>query len=70
MSIEEMEKWENVSYRMDAEGFHHCFQGYSDFEEIEDEEFHKLREEYLKISTKLEEYVNNKLNEEVDWDLE
>ena len=63
MSIGEKEIWENVSYRMDAEGFHYCFQSYSDFEEIDDEGFHKLREEYLHISNKLREYVKNKLNE-------
>jgi len=68
MSIEEMEKWENVDYRMDAEGFHYCFQNYSDFEEIEDSEFHELRKEYLHISDKLEEYVKNKLKEEVDFE--
>jgi hypothetical protein len=68
MSIEEMEKWENVSYRMDAEGFHYCFQSYSNFEEIEDEEFHELRKEYLRISDKLEKYVKNKLDEEIDFE--
>lgn len=68
MSIEEMEKWENVSYRMDAEGFHYCFQSYSNFEEIEDEEFHELRKEYLRISDKLEKYVKNKLEEEIDFE--
>lgn len=68
MSIEETEKWENVSYRMDAEGFHYCFQSYSNFEEIEDEEFHELRKEYLLISDKLEKYVKNKLDEEIDFE--
>lgn len=68
MSIEEMEKWENVSYRMDAEGFHYCFQIYSDFEEIEDREFHELRKEYLHISDKLKGYVKNKLDEEIDFE--
>ena len=70
MSIEEMENWEKVSYRMDAEGFHYCFKHYSSFEEIKDENFHKLIKEYLEISDKIKEYVNQKLNEDVDYDLD
>jgi len=70
MSIEEMENWENVSYRMDAKGFHYCFKSYSSFEEIKDKKFHKLIKKYLEISDKIEEYVNQKLNEEVDYDLD
>lgn len=70
MSIEEMEKWENVSYRMDAEGFHYCFKYYSSFDEIKDKKFHKLIKKYLKISDKIEEYVNQKLNEEIDYNLD
>jgi RecG-like helicase len=70
MSIEEMEKWEKVSYRMNAEGFQYCFKHYSSFKEIKDENFHKLIKEYLEISDKIEEYVNQKLNEDVDYDLD
>jgi RecG-like helicase len=69
MDKDEKEIWENVQYRMDAEGFHYCFKYYSSFEEIKDENFHKLIKEYLEISDKMEEYVNQKLNEEVDYDL-
>jgi hypothetical protein len=68
MTYEEKEEWEMVRYRMDAEGFHYCFKHYSSFEEIKDEEFHKLRKKYLEISKELEEYVNNKCEEEVDED--
>jgi len=57
------EDWEYLQYRIDNEGFHYCFRDYSDFEEIEDEEFHKLRKEYLKISEKLENYINQKIEE-------
>lgn len=35
-----------------------------------DEEFHKLRKEYLLADSKLERYVNTKLMEEVDDDYE
>lgn len=60
---QEREDYEMVRYRMDDEGMEYCFKYYSTFEEIEDEEFHKLREEFLESSAKLREYVENKLNE-------
>lgn len=59
---QEREDYEAVRYRMDDEGMEYCFKHYSTFEEIEDEEFHKLREEFLESSAKLREYVENKLN--------
>ena len=66
MDIVEQEKWSLVFYRMNNEGFHYCFTRYSTFPEIEDERFHELREEYIKISEKLEEYVTIKVGEEYD----
>lgn len=63
MSEEERENFENVQYRMDAEGFHYCFDGYSNFNEIKDEEFHKLRLKYLESAKLLKEYVDKKLSE-------
>jgi hypothetical protein len=63
MTPEEKENWENVRYRMDAEGFHYCFEGYSSFSEIEDQKFHELREQYLKSAKELEDYVKKKVKE-------
>jgi hypothetical protein len=63
MSYTEKENFENVRYRMDAEGFHYCFESYSHFEEIEDSKFHLLRKKYLEASKELEDYVNNKCEE-------
>jgi hypothetical protein len=60
--LDEQELWENVQYRMENEGFHYCFKYYHNWKEIEDEEFQKLREEYLKSAELLEQYVNNKVN--------
>ena len=63
MNLEdELEKYENVAYRMNAEGFHYCFDSYSNFDEIEDIEFHKLRETYLKVSRNLELHVNTMIS--------
>ena len=58
---DELDGFENVRYRMEAEGFNYCFKHYSMFRELEDEEFHELRNKYIKISEELENYVNNKI---------
>jgi hypothetical protein len=60
---EVLEDYQMVQYRMEAEGFHYCFNNYSSFEEIEDEEFHKLRLKYLKSAKKLKKYINNKVEQ-------
>ena len=60
---EEKENFAACGYRMRNEGFHYCFEGYSNWEEIKDEEFHKLRLNYLKSAEKLEDYVNKKNQE-------
>jgi len=61
MTEEELENWEIVRYRMDNEGIDYCFEKYSSFEEIKDEEFHKLRLEFLESMKKIREYVANKI---------
>lgn len=58
---EEKENWKMVQYRKNNEGFHYCFKSYSTFDEIKDEEFHKLRKQYLKIADKLNNYIENKV---------
>ena len=63
-----LEEFQNVQYRMDAEGFHYCFYSYSQFQDIKDEEFHRLRKAYLEAAEKLEKYVENKI-EELENDL-
>ena len=68
MTTEEKEEWEYVYIKMIDEGFHYCFKHYSSFEDIKDEEFHRLRTNYLKSANDLEEYIKNKYNEEVDED--
>ena len=50
-----------VRYRMDNEGIDYCFEKYSSFEEIKDEEFHKLRLEFLDSMKKIREYVKDKI---------
>ena len=61
MTEEEHENWVMVRYRMDNEGLEYCFKHYSSFEEIKDEEFHKLRNELLESMEKIRTYVENKI---------
>lgn len=56
----EQEHFRSVGYRMRHEGFHYCFDGYSDWGEIKDEKFQKLRLKYLDAAEKLKKYVNYK----------
>lgn len=61
MTEEEFENWEMVDYRIKNEGIDYCFEHYSSFEEIKDEEFHKLRLEFLESMKKIREYVKDKI---------
>ena len=57
----QLEDFEMVRYRMDSEGFHYCFKHYSSFIDIDDKEFHELRNKYLEISSDLENYITKKI---------
>jgi hypothetical protein len=59
----DLELWESVQYRMDEEGFDYCFESYSDWDEIKNDEFHRLRKKFLRDMKELRSYVNNKVNE-------
>jgi hypothetical protein len=61
MTEEELDNWKAVDYRMREEGIDYCFEHYSSFKEIEDEEFHKLRMEFLDSMKKIREYVKDKI---------
>jgi hypothetical protein len=69
MTNEELENWEAVHYRMDNEGMGYCFEHYSSFEEIKDDEFHKLRLDLLDNMKKIRKYVEDKIESyEEDYD--
>jgi hypothetical protein len=63
---DELDGFENVRYRMDAEGLHYCFKHYSSFKEIKDQKFHEIRENYIKVANEIEEYVKLKISELTD----
>lgn len=58
---EQLELFENVKYRIREEGFYYCFKHYSNWEEIEDKEFHKLRKQFLAVADKMESHVNSSI---------
>ena len=69
MKLQEAEDWIYLHSKMEQEGLHYCFKHYSNFEEIEDEDFHKLRERYLEIADQLKKYVEDKFFE-ANWEVE
>lgn len=50
-------EFRRVQDTVDNEGFEYAFLHYSDFTEIKDPEFHKLREAYLAAQKALAEYI-------------
>ena len=69
MTEEEFDNWEMVDYRIRNEGIDYTFEHYSRFEEIKDDEFHKLRLEFLESIKKIREYVKSKIESyEEDYD--
>ena len=63
MTEEEFENFVAVEYRMDKEGMDYCFEHYSSFKEIKDEEFHRLRNNFLTSMKEIRNYVETKIKE-------
>ena len=65
-----LEYWESVKYRIENEGIDYCFESYSNWDEIKDEEFHRLRLGFLQYMKEIREYVDKKIEEEEfkEWD--
>ena len=65
-----LEDWESVKYRIENEGIDYCFESYSNWYEIKDEEFHRLRLGFLQYMKEIREYVDKKIEEEEfkEWD--
>ena len=70
MTHDELENWERVQYRMDEEGFDYCFESYSRWDEIKDEEFHRLRLGFLQSMEDLRNYIDKKVEEGENLELE
>lgn len=50
---------ETLRSKIEDEGFDHAVAEYSDWGEILDEEFHRLRETYLEVKSAFMEYVDS-----------
>lgn len=48
---------EDVRDRIELEGFDYAFRFYSDFKEVDDPEFHRLREAYVAAAQALDDYI-------------
>ena len=70
MTYDELEIWQSVQYRMDEEGIDYCFEHYSRWDEIKDEEFHRLRLGFLQSMKELREYIDSKVEEGQNLELE
>ena len=60
---EELEKFQNVVYRIESEGVGYAFKHYSTFEEIEDKEFHKLRKYLIEHIDLMDFYLKKRTDE-------
>jgi hypothetical protein len=69
MTEDELEYWHSVQYRMDEEGIDYCFEHYSRWDEIKDEEFHRLRLGFLQYMKEIREYVDKKVEEGETFEL-
>lgn len=47
----------DVRYKIENEGFDYAFRHYSEFKEINDPEFHKLRLAYVEAANDLDDYI-------------
>jgi hypothetical protein len=68
MTEDELENWQSVRYRMENEGIDYCFEHYSHWDEIKDEEFHRLRLGFLQYMKEIREYVDKKVDEGENFD--
>ena len=60
---EELEKYQNVVYRIESEGVGYAFKHYSTFDEIEDKEFHKLRNYLIQHIDLMDFYLKKVIND-------
>ena len=60
------EEAEYVLVTIDQEGLDNCFNSYSRFADVEDEDFHKLRQAYLNAQEQLQSYLDEAAEVEED----
>lgn len=58
-----MDIYSDLNYRLNEVGIEHCFVDWSDWEEIKDDKFHKLRKAYIKAMQDLTNYAKENIEE-------
>jgi hypothetical protein len=58
---EQLDAWNDLKYRLLNEGVDYALEHYSDWKEIKDEEFHKLRDTFLETLHKINELIERKI---------
>lgn len=56
------EEAKNLLSRINQEGFHYCFMHYSNFEDINDVQFHEFRLKYIDAAERLAKYIENEIS--------
>ena len=54
---EEKYEWSLLFSKIESEGFGYCFVDYSNWEDIKNKKFQKLKDDYLKAHTALESFI-------------
>lgn len=56
--VKEREHFELLFQKIEWEGFDYCFTDYSEWEEIKDKKFQKLRTAYVKAHEELQSFIS------------
>ena len=59
----ELENFKSLKYRIREEGLHYTLMHYSSWAEIDDREFQYMRNDYCNLAQKLEEYIDDKIEQ-------
>jgi len=57
----QLENYKSLKYRIKEEGIHYTMKDYSNWVEIEEEEFQELKKSYNDISNRLEFYIDEQI---------
>ncbi len=60
---DQLDNWRRVEYRMNEEGVAYCFLHYSNWKEIEDDEFHTLRNRLIDTIKAIELLVESRIGD-------
>jgi len=61
--IKQEEEWRLLHHKMGSEGFSYCFVDYSHWNDIKDESFHVLKNNFVKAQEELESYIEDKIEQ-------